>query len=502
MRPILGGTVTLREQTSIEMRIQPFDIAVPEDDPFVHDLLDRKESIRVLTHLVRSFEGPCVLAIDAAWGNGKTTFLKIWRQHLINSSFSVVQFNAWETDFAGDPFLALCTELTDELETYTDTDLRSKIASTRECAKKIMRRAVPSLIRALTAGILDADSILESEAGNALASITEDRFAEYKSAKDSISEFRSSLNDIAKTVSQSRDGRPLIVMIDELDRCRPSYAVELLEVAKHLFSVNGIIFVLAVNRSELLHSIKALYGRNFDARGYLRRFIDIDFRLPEPDRKRFIETTFDRIQIDDYFRRTKDRSAHSDAQDMRYLLGAAFSDPTLSLRQIGQALHRFGLIFASLQSKFRSHAFMAAIIMIFRVVDEDLYYRFCDGKASDAEAVDALVKLLGEPVLSFGALRENIEATLILGAYEFSRSQESETITSPLLVRYQQIVHSAREEGRDQDQLVKHAAAVIRKVDDYSRDYAYRVGIGFKPAVQRIELLSSVLIDESAVDPN
>lgn len=484
------------------MRIQPFDIVVPEEDPFRHDLLDRKESVEVLTHLVRSFEGPCVLAIDAAWGSGKTTFLKIWRQHLINCKFSVVQFNAWETDFAGDPFLSLCTELTDELETYTDADLANKIGSARECAIKIMRRAVPGLIRALTAGILDVNSILEDEVGNALASIAEDRFTEYKSAKESIAEFRSSLNEIANTVSQARNGQPLIVMIDELDRCRPSYAVELLEVAKHLFSMNGIVFVLAVNRSELQHSIKALYGRRFDARGYLRRFIDIDFRLPEPDRKKFIEATFNRIQIDDYFSRTEDGAAHSDNEDMRYLLGAAFSDPTLSLRQIGQALHRFGLIFASLRSKTRSHVFMTAVIMIFRVVDEDLYYRFCDGKVSDAEAVDALVGHLGEAVLPFGALREDFEVALILGAREFSRSQERESTVSALVERYQQVIHSGKEDGRDQDEHVRHATAVLEKVRDYSRDYAYRVGIGFKPTVQRIELLSSALIDENSVDPN
>ena len=46
----------LNRQTSIEMRIQPHDILVPADDHFRHDLLDRKESIEVLTHLVRSFE--------------------------------------------------------------------------------------------------------------------------------------------------------------------------------------------------------------------------------------------------------------------------------------------------------------------------------------------------------------------------------------------------------------------------------------------------------------
>ena len=76
-----------------------------------------------------------------------------------------------------------------------------------------------------------------------------------------------------------------MVMINELDRCRPSYAVELLEVAKHLFSADRIVFVLAVNCDQLAHSVTALYGNDFDAEGYLRRFFDVDFQLPEPDRR-------------------------------------------------------------------------------------------------------------------------------------------------------------------------------------------------------------------------
>ena len=90
-------------------------------------------------------------------------------------------------------------------------------------------------------------------------------------------------------------------MIDELDRCRPSYAVELLEIAKHLFSVDRIVFVLAVNRSELVHSIKALYGSEFDAQGYLGRFFDVDIRLPEPEREEFLEALLRAIDFDDYF---------------------------------------------------------------------------------------------------------------------------------------------------------------------------------------------------------
>ena len=128
------------------IRIQPKEIEVPEDDPFRHDLLGRKEPVEILTHLVGNLEGPCVLALDAAWGTGKTTFLRIWAQHLRIEGFPVVEFNAWETDFSGEPFVALSTELTEGLDEYTITDktLATKIAATKKSGN---RGSSPSLSR-------------------------------------------------------------------------------------------------------------------------------------------------------------------------------------------------------------------------------------------------------------------------------------------------------------------------------------------------------------------
>ena len=85
------------------IRIRPAEVEVPDDEPFKNDLLNRKESADVLTQLVHSIKGSCVLTIDAAWGAGKTTFLKMWSQHLRKNGFPVVAFNAWETDHAEDP---------------------------------------------------------------------------------------------------------------------------------------------------------------------------------------------------------------------------------------------------------------------------------------------------------------------------------------------------------------------------------------------------------------
>ena len=211
----------------------------------------------MLTHLAGNLEGPCVLAVDAAWGTGKTTFIGMWSQHLRNQGFPVVPFNAWETDFSGDPFLTLTSELTEGLHEYPGEPLATKIADTKKKAKEVIQWAVPGAIRLATAAI----PVVGSELGQTLASYAEGKLSDYQESQKSIKAFRRVLHDMASELSAQK-GHPLIVVIDELDRCRPSYAVELLEVAKHLFSVDHIVFVLAVNRSELAHSIRALYGND------------------------------------------------------------------------------------------------------------------------------------------------------------------------------------------------------------------------------------------------
>lgn len=82
--------------------------------------------------------------------------------------------------------------------------------------------------------------------------------------------------------------KPMFVFIDELDRCRPTYAIELLETVKHLFDIPGLVFVVATNTDQLQHSIKAVYGSEFDAQRYLYRFFNRSFTLKKPDLDSFI----------------------------------------------------------------------------------------------------------------------------------------------------------------------------------------------------------------------
>ena len=479
------------EASRMTMRIQPHDIEVPAEDPFKHDLLGRKESVEILTHLIDSIEGPCVLAVDAAWGNGKSTFLRIWSQHLRSQNFPVVEFNAWETDFSGEPLVALSSELTEGLRTYADDSFSEMIDNTKRNAGEVLRRAVPGAVRLLTAGILDISSLMEAELGKVIASYAEDKLAAYEKGRESIETFRNNLRQVAGELFEGQ-GHPVVLMIDELDRCRPSYAVELLEVAKHLFSVPQIVFVIAINRTELVHSVRSLYGNEFDADGYLRRFFDIDFRLPDPERNVFIDGLLDTIRIYDYFQRTKDQGARHDAELTRNMLRGFFRAPDLSLRRIAQAIHHLGLVFASLRSEFYSFMMTALVALILRTIDPNLYHRFRDGRASDLEVADSV---FGRPEAE--ALRHEhegrlFEAVLIAASYEIQDQQcrNQTSANSILYQRYRNLVDTESQEPNANDSARAHAQSVVGIADEFLR----RRRIGFLYSVRRIELLSNELV--------
>ena len=481
----------------MKIRIQPQDIDVPQSDPFENDLLDRKEQVEVLTHIIRSIEGPCTLAIDAPWGAGKTTFIKMWTQHLRNNEFPVVSFNAWETDFSHDPFIALSEELSEGLKQYKEGSLGTKIENVRQVSAEVARRSLPGLIRLGTAGVLDINPLMEEEAGKILASAVQDKLSAHLATQKSLNSFRTTLQDMADTLADANEGLPLVVIIDELDRCRPSYAAELLEVAKHLFVVNNIVFVLAVNRSELAHSICALYGNSFDALGYLKRFFDIDFRLPDPQRKQYIEATLESLQVLSYFERTVDREAASDFHGMQNMLMMFFDTPQLSIRTIGQAMHRLGLLLASMRNDLRTLGLAAVVVLIVRTVDLDLYLRMIQGRVTDADVVDSIFCQISNIDSRNDHTARLFEAIIIQGIREiyYELRHGNVDVGSPLIERYEKVVELHQSSDRT-DRKYLHAQAVIEMASVFADGYPYMKVLGLPQAVRRLELLTKDLVDD------
>ena len=451
------------------IRVRPREIDIPEDDPFANDLLDRRQPAMVLTNIIRSVEGPCTLSIDASWGSGKTTFLHLWAQHLRTLNFTVIEFNAWETDFCSDPFLALSEAITAGL----GDDIVDKRDRLKGAAKEILRRAVPGLIRVATAGTVDLGTMLEKEVGDLFVSMAEERMAAYEEQRKSLLSFRQTLQKIAKDLSEA--DCPLIVMIDELDRCRPNYAVEFLEICKHLFSVDNIIFILAVNRSELKHSVSAVYGEKFDGNGYLRRFIDIDFVLPMPDRTQFIQQLIESTKIYEYFKRTNDNDARRDGFGMSEDILKIFLDKSdMSLREIEKIIHHLAIVFVSLRADRRSFHLAAVVSLLLKNLWPDAYRRFFDGEIDDIE--------LTEELYSAKKIREISESSagILFELAVISASIETNAGKSPLLEQYK--IRAKGEENWRIHDIVTRAGYL-------------RGGLGFKFAIDRIELLSQDLVD-------
>ena len=444
--------------------IQPQPIKIPEEDPFQYDLLDRKEAVETLTRLVGANQGPCVLAVDAPWGAGKTTFLKMWAQYLSKQKFAVVEFNAWETDFSDDPFVALCAELTKGFGKGEGGEGANEF---KKAAVEVIKHIGSNAVEKVTGGLVVPTKLWADLNEEAVETATEERLAKHQKAQAVIEEFKNKLEDMARALNVRTDQadsdsqKPLVVMIDELDRCRPSYAVELLETAKHLFDVDQIIFVLAVNREQLAHAVRALYGSDFKAEEYLRRFFDVDFILPAPGRDRFIETLLNSMKI----------THHHVRELLQTFLGAS----ALSLRDIEQAVHRFCLVINAQDNYHSQTALWAAIVLIMRTLNEELYRKFVNKEVSDLKFAEEIFN-----IPSIAPLRRTpagiMFQTGIEKAYKELLNNYDET---PLDV---EIKNSLQDSPTPYFDLHEARRQAIRTLQE---------GAGFMIAHQHIELLSS-----------
>ena len=189
----------------MRLRIKPYDIEVPENNPFQHDSLDRKESVEILARLVDSVDGPAVFGIDAGWGNGKTTFLRMLHRHLANEGVPAVRLNAWKSDYVSDPFTAIATELTDGLEEKadeSDAKTKEKIGTgLKQATKAVIKARWPAILRSLLGEVPVVGKALEEIVDGFADSFVDDRISAYREARKSVEEFTDALEDMARVVS-------------------------------------------------------------------------------------------------------------------------------------------------------------------------------------------------------------------------------------------------------------------------------------------------------------
>ena len=273
------------------MKLITPEIVIDKDDPFKNDLLDRKPFAESLTRLITNVKDNLVMSLDAQWGDGKTTFVKMWQGMLQKDEIENIYFDAFANDYFDNPFVALVSNITTLLEKAHPKkakldDLKIKAS---KAGAQLLSLGARVAIKAATLGVIkdiDIDQLktvagdIAGSTSNFASKIIEEKLQTYKEDIDAIEEFRKKLSELAEEAFNKKQ-KPLVFIIDELDRCKPTYALELIEKVKHLFTVDHIVFVLVMHTEQLEESVRCIYGQNIDARMYLQKFISIECKLPK-----------------------------------------------------------------------------------------------------------------------------------------------------------------------------------------------------------------------------
>lgn len=283
-----------------------------DDITYPADQLNRKQDAELLTKILvrrsnsnreKPNKSSYVINVNAEWGAGKTYFVKRWAENL-KHEHPVVYIDAWSNDFMDSPIITVLAEIQEQLlETINKSHLTQ---AKRKSFKNIGISVLPKILAALVKryGGFDIEDLFVDENSDtctspstqnnkaldlsaAMEAMTTQAFKEHSDYKKGVKELKGTIKELVKySIDKPKGGLqaiarsyPAFIFIDELDRCRPTYAVEMLEAIKHIFDIEGLVIVVSTHTEELQHTIKALYGNDFNADNYLRRFFDTKYHL-------------------------------------------------------------------------------------------------------------------------------------------------------------------------------------------------------------------------------
>jgi hypothetical protein len=375
------------------VKIKHSDIIIPEDNPFANCKLGRKKYAEALTSIINSYADGFVLAINNEWGTGKTTFIKMWQQHLTNEGYKTLYFNAWENDFESNPLVAILSELKTLNPKSDDATFKSLLRKGAIISQKIF----PIVVKALAEKYLDTDGLTEAigKLTEAATDILKEEVDEYANKKKGLIEFRT---ELAGYVKNNNNGKPLIFFIDELDRCRPDYSVEVLEQIKHFFNVPGIVFVMSIDKIQLGNAIRGFYGsENINADEYLSRFIDLEYIIPAPKTGVFCGYLYDYFQFDDFFespQRSQIRVEMEMKQSLLKMATVLFDNGNMPLRQQEKIFAQVRLVLGAANRN--NYAFPSLLFLLIYIRSHHFnLYRKIQGREIDLqELITQMEKLI------------------------------------------------------------------------------------------------------------
>ena len=352
--------------------------------PWSDDLLDRMQTAEMLTGLVRNQTESFVVGMHGHWGTGKTFLLKRWQADLANQEFEAIYFNAWEDDFCDDPLVAILGQLS---EHFKEDDLKSVAEKVKDAALSLVWQNLRGVLAKHTGLTL----VLPQD-----ENIPQDPLESYISQRATKERLKGRLAELSAKVRE-KSGQPLVFIIDELDRCRPTFAIELLERVKHVFDVPNLVFVFGINRTELCASLQSVYGA-IEADTYLRRFFDMELTLREVVPEKFARHLLQRFGLSEYFRvlssKVKNRLHRDEFDVLTEMLPLLWGHLGLSLRDIDYCVRCLALAARNLQPRRYMFPWLLGLLITLKLKNRSLYTRFTEGNCLASEVMNYIWELI------------------------------------------------------------------------------------------------------------
>ena len=258
------------------------------------DEYNRKPIAESIARLLESNEDITPLVINGGWGTGKSEFCeKLIELIKEEKRLDAVYIDAFQADHINEPLLTVISAIASILPKNEQAKFRKKaIPALKHSLKLGLNAFMGHVLRQDYAEVVDDfDKEIKAATSKIIDATIDEAIKDYADAQKNLEQLKALLQ-------KATEKKKLVIFIDELDRCKPTYALEMLELLKHTFDIPGIRFVLVTNLQQMMASINHCYGQAVDAHRYLEKFIKFTVTLPQiSDSKSPIETHISKAHL-------------------------------------------------------------------------------------------------------------------------------------------------------------------------------------------------------------
>ena len=337
------------------------------------DQLGRKELLDNLFEIFSNYgnqdgEG-LTIAINGKYGMGKSTLLNfVQEKNEDEKKFNIVTYDAWKENYFDKPIIPIMHAI-------------SKISNLGDDIKNVIKR----LIKALPKVILQTAANVHKVDGTAI--IESDIFANHD-------EFNGAVTDCKKLLQKKCEKKKIILLVDELDRCLPTYQIKVLESLYHFLNIPNLIVVIALDRGQLEESIKNEFGTYTNTNGYLSKFINYEIDLPSGSVNEYAMTLMNFNCIDSYA--------------IKQIISYMFNSFEISIRDMKKIIQQLNLICREKKDSWGNampHYWFYPIVVVFMLIlrntNSEIYQKYFGELREQYFQSDASIRLTDTKFNSF-----------------------------------------------------------------------------------------------------